>query len=157
MQHLWQKKTFWETGGRCVCLDDIESMSHEDVETVPPVPSEKHSAHVRLVVERMRQLKAQFDTIIRSGSSPSSSGGNARSGGSGRGNTAGTKVVPGHRRGGSGGGGNVAIAHDMAKFWHRKSKKAVLAVLLVLKEDEGTNAVPKLYTGTNMEVSERRD
>ena len=49
MQHLWQKKTFWETGGRCVCLDDIESMSHEDVETVPPVPSEKHSAHVRLV------------------------------------------------------------------------------------------------------------
>ena len=52
---------------------------------------------------------------------------------------------------------SFAIAHDMAKFWHRKSKKVVLAVLLVLKEDEGPNAVPKLYTGTNMEVSERRD
>ena len=104
------------------------------METLPPVPSEKHSFEVRLVVDKIRELKAQFDAIIHSG----------RSGGGGGG-------------GGGGSAANAAIAHDMAKFWHRKSKKVVLAVLLVLKEDEGPNAVPKLYTGTNMEVSERRD
>jgi hypothetical protein len=38
--------------------------------------------------------------------------------------------------------------HDLANFWLRKTKKPVLAVLLVEK-----NGVVKLYRGTNMEVS----
>ena len=38
---------------------------------------------------------------------------------------------------------------DLAKFWLRKSKKPVLAVLLVQK----AGSAPKLYRGTNMEVS----
>ena len=38
----------------------------------------------------------------------------------------------------------------MAAFWLRKSKKPVLAVLLVQKF--GTNSEPRLFRGTNMEV-----
>ena len=40
--------------------------------------------------------------------------------------------------------------HDMRAFWHRKSRKVVLAVLLVRK---GDGEAPKVYHGTNMEVS----
>jgi cytidine deaminase len=40
-------------------------------------------------------------------------------------------------------------ANDLGAFWLRKTKKPVLAVLLVQKEDQ----TPKLYRGTNMEVS----
>ena len=43
-----------------------------------------------------------------------------------------------------------ADGHDMAKFWHRKSRKVVLAVLLVRKRP-GDPA--RVYHGTNMEVS----
>lgn len=39
--------------------------------------------------------------------------------------------------------------NDLTSFWLRKTKKPVLAVLLVQKPD----GVPKLYRGTNMEVS----
>jgi cytidine deaminase len=39
--------------------------------------------------------------------------------------------------------------HDMSTFWLRKTKKPVLAVLLVQKQGNQ----PKLYRGTNMEVS----
>jgi len=44
----------------------------------------------------------------------------------------------------------VTKPNDMANFWHRKSRKVVVAVLLVRKNprDEGT-----LYHGVNMEVS----
>lgn len=38
----------------------------------------------------------------------------------------------------------------MASFWLRKTKKPVLAVLLVQKF--GTDLEPRLYRGTNMEV-----
>jgi cytidine deaminase len=38
--------------------------------------------------------------------------------------------------------------NELADFWLRKSKKAVLAVLLVEK-----NGVKRFYRGTNMEVS----
>ncbi len=38
---------------------------------------------------------------------------------------------------------------DLADFWLRKTKKPVLAILLVQK----TGSAPKLYRGTNMEVS----
>jgi hypothetical protein len=38
---------------------------------------------------------------------------------------------------------------DMQEFWLRKTKKPVLAVLLVQKPGQP----PKLYRGTNMEVS----
>lgn len=39
--------------------------------------------------------------------------------------------------------------NDLTSFWLRKTKKPVLAILLVQKPD----GVPKLYRGTNMEVS----
>lgn len=39
---------------------------------------------------------------------------------------------------------------DLASFWLRKTRKPVLAVLLVEKED---GSGPQLYRGTNMEVS----
>ena len=42
------------------------------------------------------------------------------------------------------------VQHDMAKFWHRKTRTVVLAVLLV---DKGDDEGYKLYHGTNMEVS----
>ena len=42
--------------------------------------------------------------------------------------------------------------HDMAQFWHRKTRKVVLAVLLVRKSGDDGQA-SKLYHGTNMEVS----
>ncbi|KAJ8601837.1 hypothetical protein CTAYLR_009053 [Chrysophaeum taylorii] len=40
--------------------------------------------------------------------------------------------------------------NDMARFWHRKSRKVVFAVLLVRKRRGGRG---KIYHGTNMEVS----
>ena len=39
--------------------------------------------------------------------------------------------------------------NDLSTFWLRKTKKPVLAVLLVRKSDQSL----KLYRGTNMEVS----
>jgi hypothetical protein len=38
--------------------------------------------------------------------------------------------------------------HDLLSFWLRKTKKLVLAVLLVEKPGQA----PRLYRGTNMEV-----
>ena len=40
-------------------------------------------------------------------------------------------------------------SHDLSTFWLRKTKKPVLAVLLVRRRDGSL----KLYRGTNMEVS----
>lgn len=40
-------------------------------------------------------------------------------------------------------------SHDLGTFWLRKTKKPVLAVLLVRRNDGSL----KLYRGTNMEVS----
>jgi cytidine deaminase len=44
---------------------------------------------------------------------------------------------------------NPNIDNDLSSFWLRKTRKPVLAVLLVQKED----GPPMLYRGTNMEVS----
>lgn len=41
-------------------------------------------------------------------------------------------------------------SQDLTSFWLRKSKKPVLSVLMVQKS---VNDKPKLYRGTNMEVS----
>jgi len=118
--HMWQKKTFWEEG--LLCLDDIEALGSEEIEALPPVPARSFGAdpHVRLVVERLQKLKKDFDRVVAGGGSS-----------------------------GSGGGGGLC-GHDLASFWHRKTGKVVLSVLVVHKEGE---AQPRLYTGTNMEVS----
>lgn len=42
---------------------------------------------------------------------------------------------------------------DLASFWLRKTKRPVLAVLLVQKK----GGKPQLYRGTNMEVSEEEN
>jgi len=45
--------------------------------------------------------------------------------------------------------GDASVETDLSSFWLRKTKKPVLAVLLVQKPGQR----PKLYRGTNMEVS----
>lgn len=45
---------------------------------------------------------------------------------------------------------DASFENDLDTFWLRKSKKPVLSVLLVQK---GRDGEPKLYRGTNMEVS----
>lgn len=44
---------------------------------------------------------------------------------------------------------NGEDAHDLSNFWLRKTRKPVLAVLMVKKK----NGEPRFYRGTNMEVS----
>jgi len=132
--HMWQLKTFWHES--TICLDDIEFMSSEDVETLPAVPTEQTDPHVQLVAQRIKELKQQFDAVV-TGSGGAQASSPLR------------QFFPDT----SSSDGPVLcspVGHDMAKFWHRKSRKVVLSVLLVLKEGE---TQPRLYAGTNMEVS----
>jgi hypothetical protein len=50
---------------------------------------------------------------------------------------------------------NLIFQIIIEKFWHRKSRKVVLSVLLVEKDnlDENGEKIINLYDGTNMEVS----
>ena len=137
---------------------------------MPAVPMFETPLHVQLVVQRLRDVKRQFDAVVdessfRSAISQAKQQGSATGGAAG---TSGFDVLQSlssasdkpplpKAEGTSGGDAGVMPCtscsgqcggHDMAAFWHRKTKKVVLAVLLVVK-----NGVPKTYVGINLEVS----
>lgn len=115
-----------------ICEDDIECHSYEVISTAPALSldSVDNSSHVGLIIAEMIRFRDEFDSLRRSHSASASSGG-----------------------GGSGGGSDESNNYqsDMAEFWLRKTKKPVLAVLLVEKRNQS----PKLYRATNMEVRKR--
>ena len=119
----------------CICMcvfacvfwqvreDDIEYHSYEEIATEPAI--DLHNAAldplIQAVVKEMTCFRSDFSRVLQD------------RGGSQNGD-------------GKGGGGG----HDLAAFWLRKTRKPVLAVLLVQKGEDGPL---KLYRGTNMEVS----
>ena len=137
---------------------------------MPAVPMFETPSHVQLVVQRLKDVKRQFDAVVDETSllsaiSQAKQGGSATGGAAGAsgfdvlqslGSASDKPPLP-KAEGRSGDGAGVTPCtscsgqcggHDMAAFWHRKTKKVVLAVLLVVK-----NGVPKTYVGINLEVS----
>jgi len=109
-----------------ICDDDIEVHSFEDMETVPAMEVNQTNEKVQLVVEEMKKFHAHFLEALKED----------------------------EEEGLSIDGGGVS-KNDIRQFWLRKTKKPVLAVLLVEKQYDVNGGVgkPILYRGTNMEVS----
>ena len=128
--HFWQLKTFWHN--TIISEDDIEEHSFEEINTVPATLSSNVRSEFQLIIDEMKRYKiicVYIHDIICSLCLPNDVC-------SFKENFDKVKHMPDEN-------------HDLSTFWLRKTKKPVLAVLLVRKSDGAL----KLYRGTNMEVS----
>ncbi|CAM9307589.1 unnamed protein product, partial [Phaeothamnion confervicola] len=187
--HMWELKTFWHEAK--VCEDDIEMHTFEDIGTIPPVPASEIDPLAALAVREMIRLRDDFEAIIRARSNAAAaafgfggggdggghgggggggSGHGGGGGGSGHGGSSGgdsANDCGGYGNGGYGNGGGcggcaACTGDDLSSFWLRKTRKPVLAILVVQRGGGGGGgggccgsgaAPPRVYRGTNMEVS----
>ena len=111
----------WWDEGR-LCEADVDFHAFHKLEMRPALQRSQLVGDDRLVVEEMRQYRKEFEAV-RDGATAKVDGVDAQPN-----------------------GGN-----ELATFWLRKSRKAVLAVLLTRKPEE--DARPVFYRGMNLEVS----
>lgn len=133
--HVWQLKSFWHY--QRVDELDVDFIRFSRVDTMPPVLRDSLSADARLLVDEMRSFHASFQ-----GAAANVDGARAAPGSSGE---AALCTNARHRP-------RTCADTELAKFWLRKTRKPVLAVLLVQKLPDGE---PRLFRGINMEVSAR--
>lgn len=104
-----------------LCERDVDFHAFHKLEMRPALPRAELVGDDRRIVDEMLKYRAQFEAV-RDGS---------------------------HAHGGEAPSGHSA--DELSSFWLRKSRKAVLAVLLTRKAE--ADAAPVIYRGMNLEVS----